>query len=405
MNGNPSATPRALRTVISIVGCRNAGKSSLINALAGQDVAIVSDRPGTTTDAVAKPYELLPLGPVTFFDTAGLDDTGELGALRVKAAKKVLYRSDVAVIAVSENGLGQFEKEIIVEVQRLKIPFVVAFNKSDIKAPTEADIEFCRDTGIPFAEVSARTKKGIDELKNLIIDAVPEDIKREPLLAGDLFNPGDVVLLVVPIDLSAPKGRLILPQVQVLREVLDRGAKAVAVEESELTEMLAELKRKPALVITDSQVVTKVADEVPEDVPMTTFSILFARNKGDIAEMYRGAEMIDRLRDGDRVLIAEACSHHVLSDDIGKVKIPNWLRKYTDKELTFEFCQGSDFPEDLEKYALVIHCGACMLNRREMVHRIKECAGRGVPITNYGLAISKTQGVLERAIRPLGLSL
>ncbi len=404
MTDNAAATPRALRTAIAIIGRRNAGKSSLINALTGQEVAIVSAERGTTTDAVAKPYELLPLGPVTIFDTAGLDDEGDLGEQRIKATKKVLFRSDVVVLTVSEEGLGDFEKETIAEVQKLNIPLVIAFNKSDVCSISLKDEDFCKAKNIPFVAVSAKNNEQIDELKKLIIDVVPEDIKKEPLLAGDLFEAGDIILLVVPIDLSAPKGRLILPQVQVLREVLDRRAKAIAVKESELSSMLAELKQKPALVITDSQVVMKVDKEVPIDVPMTTFSILFARNKGDIKEMYSGAKKIDQLQDGDKILIAEACAHHVLEDDIGKVKIPNWLKKYTGKELIFEFCQGGDFPEDLEKYALVIHCGACMLNRREMMHRIKECVGRGVSITNYGVAISKTQGVLERAIKPLKIS-
>ena len=380
MADNAMATPRALRTVIAIIGRRNAGKSSLVNALTGQEVAIVSSEAGTTTDAVAKPYELLPLGPVTIFDTAGLDDEGDLGEQRIKATKKVLFRSDVIVLTVSEEGLGEFEKEIISE-----------------------DEDFCKAKGIPFVAVSAKNNEQIDELKKLIIDVVPEDIKQEPLLVGDLFNAGDIVLLVVPIDLSAPKGRLILPQVQVLREILDRGAKAIAVKESELSSMLAELKQKPALVITDSQVVMKVAPIVPLDIPLTTFSILFARNKGDLPTMFAGAQRIDTLKDGDKILIAEACSHHAMDDDIGKVKIPNWLKKYSGKNLEFEFCHGGDFPEDLEKYALVVHCGACMLNRMEMLRRLKECVRRGVPITNYGVAISKTQGVLERVVKPFGL--
>ena len=403
MTETAAATPRALRTIISIVGRRNAGKSSLINALCGQEVAIVSAQAGTTTDAVAKPYELLPLGPVTFYDTAGLDDEGALGEQRMKATRKVLCRSDVAVMVIGAEGLDRGDKKIIEEIQGLKIPLAAVFNKADVTAPKSEDEEWLTERGIRFVAASAAKGMNIDEVKQLVISQVPAELQQNPLLAGDLFKPGDIVLLVVPIDLSAPKGRLILPQVQVLREILDCGAMAIAVKESELSAMLSELKRKPALVITDSQVVMKAAATVPDDIPLTTFSILFARNKGDIGIMYAGAQEIDRLQDGDKILIAEACSHHALGDDIGKVKIPNWLKKYSGKELQFEFCQGSDFPEDLEKYKLVIHCGACMLNRMEMLRRLNECVRRGVPITNYGVAISKTQGVLERVIKPLGL--
>lgn len=403
MTETAAATPRALRTIISIVGRRNAGKSSLINALCGQEVAIVSAQAGTTTDAVAKPYELLPLGPVTFYDTAGLDDEGALGEQRMKATRKVLCRSDVAVMVIGAEGLDRGDKKIIEEIQGLKIPLAAVFNKADVTAPKSEDEEWLTERGIRFVAASAAKGMNIDEVKQLVISQVPAELQQNPLLAGDLFKPGDIVLLVVPIDLSAPKGRLILPQVQVLREILDCGAMAIAVKESELPAMLSELKRKPALVITDSQVVMKVAATVSDDIPLTTFSILFARNKGDIGIMYAGAQEIDRLQDGDKILIAEACSHHALGDDIGKVKIPNWLKKYSGKELQFEFCQGSDFPEDLEKYKLVIHCGACMLNRMEMLRRLNECVRRGVPITNYGVAISKTQGVLERVIKPLGL--
>jgi len=403
MTDNAAAAPRALRCAIAIVGRRNAGKSSLINALTGQDVAIVSPQAGTTTDAVAKPYELLPLGPVTFYDTAGLDDEGELGARRVKATRKVLAKSDVAVVVCGENGVGSAEKEIVSELETMKVPFLIVFNKADTSSPSAEDIAFCRGKNIRFVEVSARQNQNVDELKKAVIETVPADFKKDPLLAGDLFDEGDVVVLVVPIDLSAPKGRLILPQVQVLREILDRNAVAVVTKEDKLAQTLAGRKDKPALVITDSQVIRKVAAAVPGDVRLTTFSILFARNKGDLGVMVDGARKIDSLKDGDKVLIAEACSHHVLSDDIGKVKIPDWMRKYTGRDLRFEFCQGGDFPENLEDYALVVHCGACMLNRVEMCRRLHECVRRGVPITNYGVAISKTQGVLDRVVAPFGM--
>ncbi len=393
-------TPRALRTNIALIGCRNAGKSSLINALTGQETAIVSPLPGTTTDAVAKPYELIPLGPVTFYDTAGLDDDGELGLLRIKATRKILFKTDIALVVASEKGLQEKEKSIIEEIRKLSIPFLVVFNKSDLTAPNTADEEYCRQKGIPCLSVSSTTGKNIDRLKEEIIKIAPPELKEDPLLAGDLIKAGDTVVLVVPIDLSAPKGRLILPQVQVLREILDCNAVAVVTKENDLKQTISNLKEAPALVITDSQVVKKVATDLPEQIKMTTFSTLFARYKGDIGILLRGADQIDRLREGDKVLIAEACSHHTLSDDIGKVKIPRWLQQYCGCGLSFEFCTGCDFPEDLEKYALVIHCGACMLNRVEMIRRLKECERRGIPVTNYGLAISKTQGLLERITAP-----
>lgn len=403
MADNAAAAPRALRCAIAIVGRRNAGKSSLINALSGQEVSIVSAQAGTTTDAVAKPYELLPLGPVTFYDTAGLDDEGDLGALRIKATYKVLAKSDIAVVVCGEDGIGTVEKDIVDKLQKMAVPFLVVFNKIDQTSPSGQDMDFCRSRNIRYVEVSARQGRNIDELKQAVIETVPADFKKDPLLAGDLFEEGDTVVLVVPIDLSAPKGRLILPQVQVLREILDRNAIAVTAKESNLVQVLASQNRKPSLVITDSQVIKKVAAEVPADIRLTTFSILFARNKGDLKVMVDGARKIDTLRDGDKILIAEACSHHILSDDIGKVKIPNWMKQYTGKNLQFEFCQGVDFPENLEDYALVVHCGACMLNRAEMIRRLHECVRRGVPITNYGVAISKTQGILDRVVAPFEL--
>lgn len=388
--------PRALRTTIGIIGSRNAGKSSLINAITGQEVAIVSAAPGTTTDAVAKPYELVPLGPVTFFDTAGLDDEGDLGALRVRAAEKVLYRSDMALVVVAESGLNEFYRRIIARLRQINIPFLVVFNKYDLHPAAAADIEYCRQQNLPCIEVSAATGHNIFELKERLIALAPEELRKEPPLAEDLIAAGDTVVLVVPIDLSAPKGRLILPQVQVLRELLDANAMVLTVKESELAAALAGLHQPPALVITDSQAVHLVNKIVPPEIRMTTFSTLFARNKGDLALMQAGAAEFDRLQDGDKILIAEACSHHVQPDDIGKVKIPNLIRKYTGKNLVFEFCAGNDFPEDLEQYKLVIHCGACMLNRREMRRRLAECVARGVPVTNYGITISKVQGILPR---------
>lgn len=390
--------PRGVRLVIALVGRRNAGKSSLINALTGQDIAIVSDTPGTTTDPVAKHYELLPLGPVTFYDTAGLDDEGELGQLRIQAARRILYRCDVAVVVLGENGLTDYEASLLETLRELDIPRIVAWNKADLREaggpltlPGESS---------PVLDVSATNGRNVDALKQAIIDAVPPEYRHERLIVGDLINEGDSVLCVVPIDLAAPKGRLILPQVQVLREILDCDAVGTVVKEREIQAALDGFSRKPALVVTDSQVVMSVAGDVPDDIPLTTFSTLFARYKGDLDTLVRGASAIDRLQDGDRVLIGEACSHHNVADDIGRVKIPRWMAQYTGRDLHFEVYSGHDFPEDLEKFALVVHCGACMLNRTEMLRRIAECTRRNVPITNYGVAISKVQGVLDRIIAP-----
>lgn len=392
--------PRGERLIVSLIGKRNAGKSSLINAIVGQEIAIVSDIAGTTTDPVAKHYELLPLGPVTFYDTAGIDDKGELGEKRIKATKKVLLKSDLALIVIDEQGMDERTEKIIYEIKELKIPYILVFNKIDIKEPDEKDIHLADKIGANHICVSAKTGENIDDLKNLIIKMAPSYLKEERVLVGDLIKGGDIVVLVVPIDLAAPKGRLILPQVQTIREILDNDATAVVVKERELEDTLRNLKKKPALVITDSQAILKVSADVPNDVKLTTFSILFSRYKGELSEFVRGARRIDELKDGDNILISEACSHHVQSDDIGRVKIPRWLLQYTGKELNIDVVSGSDFPDDLEKYSLIIHCGACMLNRMEMMRRLNESLRRNVPITNYGIAISKLQGVLERVLEP-----
>ncbi|WP_147820890.1 [FeFe] hydrogenase H-cluster maturation GTPase HydF [Salidesulfovibrio onnuriiensis] len=394
--------PRGVRLVITLAGRRNAGKSSLINALAGQDVAIASETPGTTTDPVAKQYELLPLGPVTFYDTAGLDDEGELGALRVQATRKVLFRTDVALVVVDEKGLSPLEHELLEEMRGLGLPVVVVFNKTDVAAPNSKDISWCAEQGIRHVSVSSKTGNNVDGLKTAIIDSAPPEMLEEPVLAGDLIAEGDWVVCVVPIDLAAPKGRLILPQVQVLREILDSDALAVTVKEREVEEVLDGLHRKPTLVVTDSQVVMSVAGDVPEEIPLTTFSTLFARYKGDLDAFLEGAAAIDTLGDGARVLMCESCSHHPVADDIGRVKIPRWISQYTGRDLSFDFYAGHDFPDNLEQYDLAVHCGACMTNRREVLRRIRECRLRGVPITNYGIAISKVQGVLDRVVAPFG---
>lgn len=392
--------PRGVRLVIALAGRRNAGKSSLINALTGQEIAIVSATPGTTTDPVAKHYELLPLGPVTFYDTAGLDDEGELGALRIKATRKILYRCDVAVVILGEDGLTGHERELIAAIRAMDVPCIVAWNKADLRPDDTPPPEL---PDVPFLHVSAATGQGVDRLKERIIASVPPEYRQERLILGDLIREGDRVLCVVPIDLAAPKGRLILPQVQVLREILDCDAIGTVVKEREIEAALSGLREPPALVVTDSQVVMSVAADVPDAVPLTTFSTLFARYKGDLDGLVAGAAAIDALKDGDTVLIGEACSHHDVADDIGRVKIPRWMTQYTGRDLNFEVYAGHDFPDDLERFALVVHCGACMLNRTEMLRRIAECRRRGVPITNYGVAISKLQGVLERVLRPFGM--
>lgn len=390
--------PRGVRLVIALVGRRNAGKSSLINALTGQETAIVSDTPGTTTDPVAKHYELLPLGPVTFYDTAGLDDEGELGELRIKATKKILYRCDVAVIVLGEQGMTDHERELLRIIHGMNVPCIVTWNKADLRAKGAPMTDI---PGVPVLNVSAATGEGVDRLKKRIIGSAPPEYRQERLILGDLIREGDHVVCVVPIDLAAPKGRLILPQVQVLREVLDCDALGTVVKEREIEAALS--LGKPALVVTDSQVVMSVAGDVPDDIPLTTFSTLFARYKGDLDRLVRGASAIDSLKDGDTVLIGEACSHHDVADDIGRVKIPRWMAQYTGRDLNFEVYAGHDFPDDLERFALVVHCGACMLNRTEMLRRIAECERRGVPVTNYGVTISKLQGVLGRVLRPFNM--
>ncbi|MDY6915324.1 MAG: [FeFe] hydrogenase H-cluster maturation GTPase HydF [Candidatus Cloacimonadota bacterium] len=395
--------PRGVRTVIAFTGRRNAGKSSLINAITDQDIAIVSATPGTTTDPVAKSYELIPIGPVTFYDTGGIDDVGELGEKRIKSTKKILWRSDIAVVVIDEKGITTDDKKLIEKIKELDIPNLIIFNKKDITKPSQQDLKFCQQHKLNYCQVSASKGEGIYELRQKLVELAPEHLKKERTLAGDLIKKGSLFMLITPIDLSAPKGRLILPQVQMIREILDYNGIAITVKESEIDEAFAALFKKPDLVITDSQAIEIVNKKVPQDILVTTFSILFARYKGDLAILYQGAKTIDKLEDGDKILIAETCSHNVQCDDIGRYKIPDWLKKYTDKNFQFEVTVGHDFPEDLEKYKLIIHCGACMLNRTEMSRRILEAKRRGVPITNYGIAISKLNRVLNKTIKPFGL--
>jgi len=396
-----SSTPRGERLNIAIIGKRNAGKSSLINALVGQEIAIVSDVPGTTTDPVDKRYELLPLGPVTFFDTAGVDDTGELGKKRVQATQKILYRADIAIFVSDGNAFHNAELKMIEKIREMELPLLIVFNKKDIITANPDNIAFCQNNSLPYISVSSVTQEGINECKEKLIQLSPQYLKENRIIAGDLVNPGDSVILVTPIDSSAPKGRLILPQVQTLRDLLDRNCLVTVVQETELKSALDKAKEPPALVITDSQVIETVAKIVPEEIPLTTFSILFARYKGELNTLLEGINRLKTLQDGDKILIAEACSHHIQKDDIGRVKIPNWMQKFSQKKLSFEVYAGHDFPDNLEEYAVCIHCGGCMITPMEMNRKIMECRRRGVPVTNYGMTISLLQGVLERTIKPL----
>jgi [FeFe] hydrogenase H-cluster maturation GTPase HydF len=384
-------TPTADRLHIGIFGRRNAGKSSVINAITGQELAVVSDIKGTTTDPVYKAMELLPLGPVMIIDTPGIDDEGQLGSLRVKKARQVLNKTDVAVIVVdATEGRSSEDDELVNLIREKNIPYIIAYNKCElldnIPQPSRDEIY-----------ISTAANIGINELKERIA-AIADTGAAKQRIVGDLISPSDIVVLVTPIDKSAPKGRLILPQQQTIRDILDSDAIAVVTKEIQLRKTLETLNRKPKLVVTDSQVFDKAAADTPPDVPLTSFSILFARYKGLLDEAVRGAAAIDRLRDGDTVLICEGCTHHRQCDDIGTVKLPRWLRNYTGRELHFEFTSGGDFPDDLSKFALILHCGGCMLNEREVRYRMK-CAGdQNVPITNYGVAIAYMQGILRRSV-------
>jgi [FeFe] hydrogenase H-cluster maturation GTPase HydF len=394
-------TPKGARLHIAIFGRRNAGKSSLINALTNQDIALVSDVPGTTTDPVYKAMEILPLGPVMIIDTAGIDDVGELGALRIDRTMQVLNKTDLALIVIEPaTGVTDFELGLAADVRKRKIPLVCVVNKSDI-LPVNADqlAQWQGCIGEPVLVLSAKTGQGIEELKRAIIKNAPDNWEGPPVI-GDLLNPGDTAVLVVPIDLAAPKGRLILPQVQTIRDILDHDAYSLVVKERELKEALTNLRHPPKIVVTDSQEFLKVAADTPPDVLLTSFSILFARYRGDLETLVAGAKAIEMLKPGDKVLISEGCTHHRQADDIGQVKIPRWLRQAVGGELDFTWVSGGDFPRDLNTYKLVVHCGACMLNRREMLHRLSLARESGVPIVNYGVLIAHIHGILERALAP-----
>ena len=401
MQDSLQSTPKGLRLQIGLFGRRNSGKSTLMNALIGQAVSIVSAQPGTTTDPVEKAYELAPLGAVVFIDTAGLDDEGELGALRVQRTRAVLERVDLALVVVDDGRIGLLENELIATLRDQNTPFVVVFNKADLESgqPAKAQLMELAADNIDSAVVSAVRQEGVDALKEIMAKRAPEGGLSEARLIGDLIGPGDLVVLVVPIDLGAPKGRLILPQVQALRDILDSDACGLMVKERELATTLARLPEPPKLVVCDSQVVLKVAADTPRSVPLTTFSILMARFKGDMNGLAAGAGALLRLRTGDRVLISEACSHHALADDIGRVKIPRWLRQFAGGNLDIDVKSGRDFPDDLTPYSIVVQCGGCTVTRRQMLARQYRAARQGVPMTNYGMAISVVQGVLDRSLQ------
>ena len=408
-------TPSADRVHIGFFGRRNAGKSSIVNKVTGQELAVVSDVKGTTTDPVSKAMELLPMGPVVIIDTPGIDDEGHLGELRVRKAKQVLNRVDVAVLVVDATlGKTSVDEELIHIFKEKEIPYLVIYNKSDLLPENRKISEDSPEkkeglshekpdqkadtiTQEPFIYASAATGQNIYELKEKIASlAVTDDLKLR--LVGDLLEPSDFAVLVVPIDKAAPKGRLILPQQQTIRDVLEAGAAAIVIKENELSNTLETLGKKPKLVITDSQVFAKVSKETSKDIWLTSFSILFARFKGNLKTAAAGAAAIDRLKDGDKILISEGCTHHRQCDDIGTVKLPRWIRNYTGKDLEFEYSSGRDFPEDVTKYSLIVHCGGCMLNEREMRYRQKCALDQEIPITNYGIAIAYMQGILKRCV-------
>jgi [FeFe] hydrogenase H-cluster maturation GTPase HydF len=394
-----------MRLHIGIFGRRNVGKSSLLNALTRQQVSIVSDIAGTTTDPVEKPMELLPLGPLLFIDTAGVDDIGALGAERVAKTRKALDRTDLGVVVADSGEWGEFEEGIVAELKNRKVPVLVVFNKSDLGRPAPELEARLRDDGIRSVQTAVDRGEGVLAVREALIATAPDDFLAPDPIIGDLPPEGGLAVLVVPIDKEAPKGRIILPQVQAIRDLLDHGQLSLVVREHELKAALARLSRKPDIVVTDSQAFAKVAADTPSDVKLTSFSILFARYRGDLAEMVRGATAIDRLKPGNSVLVAESCTHHPIGDDIGRVKIPNWLEKRVGGKLEFTTHQGHDFPPDVSQFSLVIHCGACMTNRRAVLNRVAKCRDQGVPITNYGLTIAYVLDIFERALEPFPAAL
>lgn len=395
------STPKGNRLHIGIFGRRNAGKSSLINSLTKQEAALVSPVAGTTTDPVYKAMEILPIGPVMIIDTAGIDDFGALGEMRVEKTREVITKTDVAILVMDgQDEFSEFEEKLTEELKKRKIPMILVLNKEDVLSTSDEKLEQLKaKLKIPVIRVSTITLQGIETLKEELIKSVPEHWEGQPLV-GDLINDGDSVIMVIPIDTAAPKGRLILPQVQAIRDVLDHDGHVHVVKERELKALLDNLKEKPKLVITDSQEFLKADADTPKDINLTSFSILMARHKGELETLVMGAKAIDSLKRGDKILVAEACTHQCQADDIGRVKIPRWLRQYVGGELEFHWVSGNSFPADLQKYKLIIHCGGCMINRRAMLHRMKIAEKHKVPIVNYGVLIAKLHGILPRALSP-----
>lgn len=392
-------TLKSMRLHIGIFGKTNVGKSSLLNRITNQDVSIVSNIAGTTTDVVEKTMELLPIGPVNFLDTAGINDSTALSSERIEKTMKIINRTDVAIVVCDYNGIDDYERNLIEKFNELKIPFMIFINKTDEKYPSDSIIEDLKNYTKHILLSSVKTDDLIVfKIKDLLVKLLPEDFVNSPKIVGDLIPQGSTVILVIPIDKEAPKGRIILPQVQTLRDLLDNNCVSVVVKESELKSAIDNLKITPSLVVTDSQAFKNVSEIVPENIPLTSFSILFARLKGDLNTFSQGAKAIEKLQDGDRVLILESCTHHAIEDDIGRVKIPNLLRKKTGKNLIIDNIAGHDFP-DISKYKLIIHCGACMTNRREVLSRILLASENNVPITNYGICISYCLGILPRALK------
>ena len=392
-------TLKSMRLHIGIFGKTNVGKSSLLNRITNQDVSIVSNIAGTTTDVVEKTMELLPIGPVNFLDTAGINDSTALSSERIEKTMKIINRTDVAIVVCDYNGIDDYERNLIEKFNELKIPFMIFINKTDEKYPSDSIIEDLKNYTKYILLSSVKTDDLIVfKIKELLVKLLPEDFVNPPKIVGDLIPQGSTVILVIPIDKEAPKGRIILPQVQTLRDLLDNNCVSVVVKESELKSAIDNLKFAPSLVVTDSQAFKNVSEIVPENIPLTSFSILFARLKGDLNTFSQGAKSIEKLQDGDRVLILESCTHHAIEDDIGRVKIPNLLRKKTGKNLIIDNIAGHDFP-DISKYKLIIHCGACMTNRREVLSRILLASENNVPITNYGICISYCLGILPRALK------
>ena len=402
--------PKSLRLQIALFGRTNVGKSSFLNMIAGQDIAITSPIPGTTTDVVEKPMELLPLGPVVLLDTAGIDDTTELGAQRIKKTQLVFNRADIVTIVCEAGNWGAPEDGITASAKEKNLPVVAVINKIDQAAPTPEFTAQLSKAGVKnVIAVTSIDRSGRESylaaFKQALIDNCPEDFIEPPPLVGDLVKSGGMAVMIVPIDLQAPKGRLILPQVQTIRDALDNDASILVVKEREYAHVLSQLKTPPDLTVCDSQVVMKMVADTPREIKSTTFSILFSRLKGDMQLMARGTAAIDSLQQGDKVLIAESCSHHAAADDIGRVKIPRWLRQYVGADLQVDVYAGRDYPENLSEYKLVVHCGGCMLNRREILSRIQMAAKANVPVTNYGMCISYVQGVLERVLSPFPAAL